>query len=440
MAAKTTGAAAEMSPLDDLLKRRPLPSWRIAAWPIMCIITGVLIWSVFAKLDEVSVATGSVVPQGKVKVIQHLEGGIVQRIFVAEGDQVKIGDPLLQLDLASGGTNLDELQVRLDSEKLVRVRLTAEAEGTDLSFPEDLAKNRPTLVTAQRQAFNARQREAEASVSVLREQVRQRELEVQELRAREKAVKRNFSLAKERLDLSASLLAEGLTARIEHLELEAEVEDLEGEIKTLERSVPRAQAAVSETRRRVTEAQESFRREARDQLGEIEQSIARVQELLLSAKEQGVRAEIKSPIEGIVQNMAISTIGGVVRPGDPVMEIVPTGDNLVIEARINPTEIGFVNQGQAATVKISTYDFIRYGGLDGKVIQVAPDASTDENGAPFFRVIVETDKTYLGEAAGQLPITPGMEAIVDIHTGRKTVAEYLIKPVLKLKHEAFRER
>jgi len=428
------------SPLDELLIRRPMPSLRLAAWPIMILIAALLTWANFAKLDEVSVAMGKVVPLGKTKVIQHLEGGIVQEIFVHEGDTVQTGDRLLLLDLASAGTNREELQVRLDSELATRARLEAEAEGRKLRFPRALEQRQPALVEAQRQAYEARQRERQASTSVLKEQIKQRELDVKELLAKKKATERNYELARERLKMSASLLAEGLTARIEHLKLEAEVEQLDGEMKGLVPAIPRAEAAVEEARKRVAEAEESFRRAARDELSKTEQNIARIQELASEAEKQGNRSEIKSPIDGIVQKMAVSTVGGVVKPGEPIMEIVPTGDKLVVEARLNPTERGFIVEGQPAVVKISTYDFVRYGGLDGQVIHVAPDASKDENGAPYFRVVVQTDKTYLGSKVGQLPITPGMEATVDIHTGRKSVMDYLVKPVLKLKDEAFRER
>ena len=165
-----------------------------------------------------------------------------------------------------------------------------------------------------------------------------------------------------------------------------------------------------------------------------------MQELLTRATEVGSRSEIKSPINGIVKNLKFTTIGGVVRPGDPIMEIVPTGEQLVIQSQLSPTDRGYVTEGQSAMVKISTYDFARYGGLNGTVIQVAPGTSQDEKGNPFFRVIVQTDKNYLGESEGSLPIVPGMQATVEIHTGKKSVMEYLIKPVLKLKEEAFRER
>ncbi|MFQ5765160.1 MAG: HlyD family type I secretion periplasmic adaptor subunit [Rhodospirillales bacterium] len=433
---ETTGSER----LDTLLASHPLPSWRMFAWPVMVLIMVLLIWSYFAKLDEVAIATGEVVPQGKVRVIQHLEGGIVEKLFVAEGDTVKEGDTLLQLDLASTGSNKEELQVRLDSQTLVRARLVAEAEGHDFEFPEAVAKRRPVLVSAQRQAYEARKRELVSTLNVLREQLKQKELAVKELVARQKAVKRNYNLASERLTMSKSLLSEGLTAKMAHLELEAEVESLDGEMRSLEPALPKARAAVEEARQRLKEKEIRFRREAQEELGKTEQEIARITELLTRATEVGVRAEIKSPIDGVVKNLRYNTIGGVVKPGEPILEIVPTGENLVIQAKLNPTDRGYVTEGQNATVKISTYDFARYGGLNGAVIQLAPDTSTDENGQPFFRVVVQTDKNYLGEEEGSLPIVPGMQATVEIHTGQKSVMDFLIKPVLKLKHEAFRER
>ena len=426
--------------LDDLLTSHPLPSWRIFAWPVMILMTALVTWAFFAELDEVAVAPGEVVPQGKVKMVQHLEGGIVEELFVAEGDTVKEGDTLLQLDLAGGGANLKELHVRLDSQLLIRARLIAEAEDTEPSFPQEAADRRPNLVRSQLNAFTARKRELDSTLNVMKEQVRQRELETQELTARRKAVGRNFKLASERLKMSKSLLAEGLTAKMEHLELEAEVESLEGEMNSLEPAVPRARAAVNEAKQRMKEGKIRFNREAREELGKTEQEIARVKELLTLATEQGTRAEIKSPIDGVVKNLRFNTIGGVIRPGEPILEIVPTGENLVIESRLSPIDRGYVNEGQAAMVKISTYDFARYGGLEGTVIQLAPDTTIDENGQPYFRVIVQTDKNYLGETEGSLPIVPGMQATVDIHTGKKTVMDYLIRPVLKLRHEAFRER
>lgn len=436
----TPHAPTSSEKLDALLKQNPLPGWRLIAWPVMLMLTIGLIWANFATLDEVAVATAEIVPAGRIKVVQHLEGGIIQEIYVTEGDTVREGQTLMQLDLASSGTNREELLVRQDSERLIKARLEAEAEGKELVFPEDVSKRRPAIVSAQRQAFEARRRELSSTVQVMREQVKQRELEVEELTARSRAVESNYKLASERLKMSKSLLAEGLTAKMEHLELEAEVENLDGEMKSLRPSLPKVQAAVEEAKQRLQETESRFRREAQDQLGKVEEDIARVAELLNEATAQGIRAEIKSSINGVVKNMRYNSIGNVVKPGEPIMEIVPTGDKLVVEAKLNPIDRGYVSEGQSATVKVSTYDFARYGGLAGTVIRVAPDSSTDEEGAPYFRVIVQTDKNYLGKVEGDLPITPGMQATVDIHTGKKSVMDYLVKPVLKLRDEAFRER
>lgn len=432
--------SGDQSPLDSLLVSHPLPTWRALAWPVIILLVAGLTWAYFAELEEFAVVEGEVVPQGKVKVVQHLEGGIIEEIFVREGDTVAEGDPLINLDLGSGGTNIEELQVRVDNALLVNARLNAEATGDLLEFPDDVAERRPSMVVTQRQTYEARISELESSIGILRDQARQKELEVDELTAQKNAIARNSNLAQERLQLSASLLQEGLTARMEHLELEAEVESLDGELNSINQSIPRALSAVEEAQGRIEEAERRFRREAKEELSENEQSMNRAQELLDQANQQGVRAEIKSPADGIVQNMVNNTIGGVVRPGEPILEIVPTGDALVIEARLNPTDRGYVELGQAALVKISTYDFARYGGLSGKVISVAPDSSTDEDGEPYFKVIVQTDRSYIGSIEGELPITPGMQATVDIKTGSRSVVEYLVKPVLKLQHEAFRER
>jgi adhesin transport system membrane fusion protein len=236
------------------------------------------------------------------------------------------------------------------------------------------------------------------------------------------------------------LVKDGLTPKIDHLMLQREVEQLDGELKTLGAGIPRAQAAHAETRERLNEERIKFRRIALEELGRIEVAIAQTRETLARATDKVLRTEIRSPIDGIVKNLRYHTIGGVVRPSEPIMEIVPTLDSLVVEAKLNPTDVGYVRVGQPAVVKISTYDFVRYGGLDAEVIHLSADSDTDANGQTYFRVVAQTEKAYLGERPGDLPIAPGMEAQLDIHTGRKSVFTYLLKPILKLKSEAFRER
>jgi adhesin transport system membrane fusion protein len=184
----------------------------------------------------------------------------------------------------------------------------------------------------------------------------------------------------------------------------------------------------------------AFKRVAAEELGDTEVALARGREQFARASEQALRTVIRSPIAGIVKNLRYHTIGGIVGPGDPIMEIVPSDERLVIEAKLDPVDIGYVTVGQPAVVKISTYDYIRYGGLDGRVTKVAADADNDSSGRHYYKVIVRTDRAHLGDRPGEYPIIPGMQATIDVRTGDRSVLDYLVTPVLKLRHEAFRER
>ena len=396
-------------------------------------------WAYYAELDEVTIAQGTVVPKGDLKVVQHLEGGIISKINVKEGSKVRKGDIVVLLDRASSGLNRKEIEIQIDGNIALKARLDAEASGKEPVFPKQVRNRRPRVVAAQSRAFFARTRELASTLSVLNNQIRQRELEVKELNTRRSSNKKNLKLAQQRLRASEDLLAQNLVPRFEHLKLQAEVETLEAEISTLDVGIPRTQASVNEARSRLRESNERFKREAQDELAAVVVDIAKLEEELAKAIDRSARLEIKSPSNGIVKNIRFTTIGGVVKPGEPIMEIVPTGEKLVIKAKLNPIDIGFVTVGQPARVKVSTYDFIRYGALDGVVTLVAADVTEDDDG-PFFEVMVEMEKTYLGATEGELPITAGMQATVDIHTGKKSVIDFLIKPVLKMKSEAFRER
>jgi adhesin transport system membrane fusion protein len=410
------------------------------AWVIVFLVGGFLIWAHFSHLDEVSIAVGEVVPQGQIKTIQHLEGGIIQRIFVSEGNRVIAGDPLVQLDLTASSASKEELAVRLDGLQAQRIRLIAEVQGKALEFPETLSQRRPDMVANESATYDARQLELNSGLEVLREQVRQKAFEVQQFRTRSEAAKNDIELARQEFAISTDLLKDDLIPRIEHLKRQREVEALEGELKTLAVSIPRAAASLAEAKERLREETLKYRRIAREELAKVEVSIAQITESLTRASDLVRRTEIRSPIDGVVKSLRYHTIGGVVRPGEAIMEIVPTQEKLVIEAKLSPIDVGYVRVGQPTVVKISTYDFARYGGLEGEVINLSADSLTDREGVTYFRVIAQTDRTYLGNSPGDLPIAPGMQATVDIHTGSKSVLQYMLKPVLKLKDEAFRER
>lgn len=430
-----------MNRLDGLEKKASSKGWRRTALLITLAIAALVAWANYAELEEVAVASGEVVPQGQVKVIQHLEGGIISHIFVAEGDSVEAGDLLLQLDRGISGSNRDEVQIELDSLLLARARLVAESQGTELVFPDNEAERRPELVQAERHTYEGHKLELQSTIAVLHEQMRQRELDVRQIRSQLNSTKNNLALTLERFVMSEDLLAEGLTPKIEHVQIKQEVEKLQGEMEELKSAIPRAEASITEAKARLNEEKLRATRVALEELSDVQRRIAGAREKLNRATDQVVRTEISSPIAGVVQTMRHHTIGGVARPGEPLMEIVPTQERMVVEAKLNPTDIGYVRVGQSSVVKVTTYDFSRYGGLDGHIVSISPDSHVDSNtGKSYFRVIAETDKNYLGDNPGELPIAPGMEATLDIHTGSKTVMQYLLKPVVKVKSEAFRER
>lgn len=429
-----------MSRLDELVAHHPIPTMRPLAWVIMFVLGIGTIWAFLTHLEEVATATGEVIPQGQVKVVQHLEGGVIRDIHIDDGSKVKEGDPLLQITLSATAVNREELQVRLDGLILKLARLDAEARNKPLAFPPDVGSRRPEFVRTETDAHEARKNELDSALSSHRQIGKQRELEIKELESKITTLSADLKLAKKNFQISKDLLEQKLTSQVDHLKLERELGALDGEIKGTKVAQDKARASQAEAREREREETFKFRRIAQDEYNTTEKTLASTKELLEKATETASRTTIRAPIDGIVKNLKHHTIGGVVQAGEPIMEIVPVGAKVLIRAKLNPIDRGYVEEGQEAKVKVSTYDFARYGALLGKVIQIAPDANVDEKGIPFFRVIVETEKTYLGKVEGELPITPGMQATVDIKTGSKSVVDYLLRPVLKLQHEGFRER
>lgn len=265
-------------------------------------------------------------------------------------------------------------------------------------------------------------------------------LEIGEYQSQRDSLQAELSLAQEKLTTNQDLLRDALVTRVELLESEREVEQLQGQIATISLSIPRARAALTEANQRIEETRLQFRREVQVELGEVEVSIARAQEQMAEATRQQERTTITSPITGVIKDLAVRSVGDVVRPGDPIMQVVPIADKLVVEAHLIPEDRGYVVEGIPATVKVSSYDFVRYGGLDGIVTHIAADADEDEDGTIYFLVIIETERSFLGTPEAPLQITAGMQATVDIQTGTKSVLEYLVRPVLKIQYEAFRER
>jgi adhesin transport system membrane fusion protein len=427
-----------MNPLDALLEQHGRLGLRGWPWLIMAVIAAFLVWAYFADIEQVVVATGEVSPQGRVKVIQHLEGGIIEAFHVVEGDRVNAGDALVSLNLVTAGLNRDEIQTLLDARLLVRARLAAEASGEALAFADALSTQHPDLAAAEQAVFSARRAELASELGVLSEQLNRLSHKLDESTTQQGALEANLALVREELAMLKSLFEEELIAELKVLNAQKTETRLAGELEVHKQTRKTHIARNTETQALIAHAEARFRRRAREESARNEAEIAGLSERLSVASEQQRRATIRSPIEGEVKNLRYHTIGGVVAPRDPILQIVPVADQLVIEARLLPADRGLVRDGLPVTVKITAYDFVRYGGLDGTVSHLAPDTS-EESGKPFYRLVITTEKGFLGPDPDQNQITPGMGAVVDIRVGAQSVLDFLLQPVLKMADEAFRE-
>jgi adhesin transport system membrane fusion protein len=425
--------------LDALLERAGAPVWRRSDRVLAVLLLAALAWSFIGQVDQVVTAPGKVIPQNRIKIIQHLEGGIVKQVFARENAMIKAGDPLVELDLATAGINLAEMTARMAALQFAKARLEAESQGSAPKFPTDLANEFPDVAEAERSTYKARHDELAGALDALSGQSSQGRQRVTELQAKLASLEASLKLAHQELAVSEDLVRDKLTSQLEHFQRKSAVERLKGEVAMTRQAIPGAQAGQNETIARRREEEAKFRRRAADELSELERKLTSLQQEIGRANEQEGRALIRSPIDGVVRNVRYQSTGNVVKPGEPIMEIVPLGEELVIEVNLNPADRGYVSLNQPALVKISAYDYFRYGGLEGRVTAIAADTDTGKNEEHFYRVTVSTKRSWLGATPGQFPITPGMVGEVDIKARSQSIFWMLIKPVLKLKHEAFRE-
>ena len=321
----------------------------------------------------------------------------------------------------------------------VIARLEAEAQGRDPARPEALA-DEPDLWAGELALYAARRAELTSSIEVLARQEEQRRQELLELDHRITGLDGSLALAREELAIMTPMVERGVASRVDLLRLQRQVNDMELELEGARLAVPRAESALAEADRRQEERRANFRSAAQAELNESRVRLKALEEALTSVQDRVSRTEVRSPVRGTVQRLAINTIGGVIQPGMDLVEIVPIEDNLLIEARVRPQDIAFLSPGLEANVKLTAYDFATYGSLSGRIEQISADTILDEQGQSYYRIRVRTDRNYLGTAADPLQIIPGMVAQVDILTGKKTVLEYLLKRVIRARENALRER
>ncbi len=400
-----------------------------------------IVWAWFAEIDEVTRGDGKIIPSSEIQVVQNLEGGIVEQFFVKEGDDVKAGQPLMQLRDVSAASDLGSNTARYYGLMATITRLQAEAEGKDiLEFPEDIVKVAPESVKEEMNTFNANKSRLQGQLRVLEEQLSQKRQEVSELTKKISDLENVISLSKEEKAMIEPLVKRGSAPKVELLQLERGIKEKETELNGVKLALPRTKSAVLEAQARINEVKKTAQAEAQSELSTKLIEMNSIKETLSALKDRKTRTEIKSPVNGTVKDIKINTVGGVVKPGEPLMEIVPRDDQLLVEARIKPSDIAFLYPGQKAVVKITAYDFSIYGGLDGEVVDISADSITNEKGESFYRVKISTYENSLKRKGEILPIKPGMVASVDIMTGKKTILDYLLKPFKKTLENSLGER
>lgn len=397
----------------------------------------ILGWAALTTLDKVTRGAGRVVPQTRNQIIQHLEGGIVSEILVREGQRVAAGAPLIRVDNSFSRAELQQNELELKARQVQAIRLAAETSGERMFVaPEVLARQLPQIVAQETSLFRARQDGLRAQLQVAEEQQKQKKLELAEMRTRQNSSLREQDLVNQRLQSMRRLARIGAVSNNELLDNERTLQQIEARLASLVHEIPRLESAVSELSRRSEEITLRFRADAQKEQRETAIQIAKLEESITAMKDRSRRTEVVAPVAGTVNKLFVDTIGGVVKSGEPLVQLVPLDATVVIEARLSPQDRADVWPGLPAVIKVSAYDYAVYGGLKGRVLDISPDAFNDDKGEPYFRVRLEADAGAFGPAR---PVIPGMLAQVDILSGQHSVLGYLFRPVQRLRSEALRQ-
>jgi membrane fusion protein, adhesin transport system len=413
-------------------------------WATVAFLVIGVIWASLAIVDEVTVAEGKVIPSSQVQIVQNLEGGIVSEILVKVGQVVQKDQAIMRIDDTRFTASSHEGRAK-DQALIARIcRLLAEANNTSFVAPAQLQKDNSQLLAEEKSLFESRQRELQANIAVLNRQAEQRRQEFTEKQSRETQVQQSYNLVAQELAMTRPLVPQGAASEVDVLRLERQANDLKGELTAARLAQPRLEAAYREVRQKIEETTAHFRADAMKDL-----NLARAEQTALSAANTALedrvsRTLVRAPLDGIVKRIKVNTVGGVVQPGSDLLEIVPLDDTLLIEARVRPSDIAFLHPGQEAMVKLSAYDFSIYGGFPATLEHISADTIMPERPGEkqesYYQIRVRTRQNHPSGKAEAVTILPGMVATVDIKTGQKTILHYLMKPIIKTKETAFRER
>ena len=437
----------------DSLQGQPLPEVnkaliedaprvvRLTIWAIIGFFLFLLLWANFAVIDEVTRGDGKAIPSSKLQKIQNLEGGIVAELFVHEGQIVDAGAPLLRLDDTRFVSNVGETEADRLSMLLRVERLSAEVEERPLSIPEEVRSAVPSQAQNEQALYDSRRQQMHDEIGGLQEQFIQRQQELREFASKQAQYRSSLALQRQEIAMSEPLVAQGAVSPVEVLRLKRAEVETRGQLDATTLAIPRAESAIKEVQRKIDETRGKFRSDALTQLNEARTDLSKAQATGKALDDRVSRTLVTSPVRGIVKQLLVNTIGGVIQPGSDLVEIVPLDDTLLVEAKIRPQDIAFLHPGQEAIVKFTAYDYTIYGGLKATLEQIGADTITDEDKKnTYYMIKLRTERSHLGTDERPLLIIPGMVASVDIITGKKSVLSYLLKPILRARAEALHER
>jgi adhesin transport system membrane fusion protein len=452
---------AELDYIDDktaaLLLNTPT-SARIMLWVMVAFFICAIVWAAWAEIDKVTVGQGKVVPSSQVQVIQNLEGGLVKEILVREGDSVTQGQQLLLIDDTRFRSDFREREQQVLnltasvlqlSASLTSIIIDESKSGSNwresvtldtnkLAYPPTFEENNKSLVSRQKAEYRQDLNELRNEISVIDQQVKQKQQDLVEMQARVRNLRNGYNLARDELNITKPLADEGVVPKVELLKLQRQVNDTRRELTSTELKLPALRSAIEEAKLSRIDIAQKFRSEQQEKLNEAQDRLSSMTESAVGLEDRVNRTVVVSPVNGTVKTLNVNTVGGVIQPGMDIVEIVPTEDTLLVEAKIAPQDIAFLRPDLHAIVKFSAYEFTKYGGLDGTLEHISADTTQDEEGNSFYIVRVRTEKTNFGHDE-TLPIIPGMTASVDIITGKRTVLDYLLKPIISAQNNALKE-
>jgi len=403
-------------------------------------VIAAIVWMNWAKIDVVIRGTGKVSPASQVQNIQSLEGGIISEILVVEGQAVVAGQSLIKISDVAFSSSFEENRL-LYLELLARSsRLTAEAFARAFKSEAEVNKQAPHLIKSEKSLFDSNQQQLKETLSGLEEKITQQKSALLEAKSKQRQLNKSLGLVKKEIKIKRPLKDRGIISEVEFLQLQQREAEFEGEIEAAKLSVPRIKSTIDEARFNKKKEKLNFQNNAKKELNEVNAEISRIKETQTALQDRVKRTTLRSPVNGIVQRLYFNTIGGVISPGNNIIDIVPQEDSLLVELKIKPADIAYVNVGQFARLKFSAYDFAIHGSLQGIVTFVSADTITNEEGESFFLVRVKPVKSFLGAKNGELPIKIGMTAEADIITDKKTILSYLTEPIHRGIDKALRER